>query len=359
MINKQRLIDTFIELVQIDSPSGEEQKFAQFLAEKLTKIGGTVQFDTTGNLIAKFAGAGEPFILNAHMDTVEPGRGIKPIIKGDTIISDGTTIVGGDDKSGITVILETLTSLREDKKTHNPIEVVLTIDEEEGMVGSKNLDYSLLSAKQGLTLDEEGSIANIDISSPGYVFVDAIITGRASHAGVEPEKGISAIKIASEIISQLRLGRIDEETTANIGLIHGGSVRNSIPETVEFHGEIRSRNKTMLKNHMHHFQQVCDTVMQKYPKASIDLSINLAVEGYVFQTDSPLLEKVEKILSEMNLKPNFKHSGGLTDVNNFHKKGIQAVAVGAGCYTPHTTREHVSIPEMLQAAQFCEKIVQT
>ncbi|MBI2600744.1 M20/M25/M40 family metallo-hydrolase [Candidatus Daviesbacteria bacterium] len=357
MVDQKRLVETFLDLVKIDSPSGEEEEMAKELMKRLKTLGFKVLRDTYGNVIGTLDGAGEPIMLNAHMDTVEPGRGIKPIIDGDIIKSDGTTVLGGDPKAGVTAILEALTSVIEDGKKHLPIEVVFTREEESSLGGAINLDYSQISAKRGVTFDGEKELHNIDISSPGYNSVNVTVIGRAAHAGADPEKGLSAIQIASEIISQLQLGRIDKETTANIGLIEGGSARNAVPEKVHFKGEIRSRNKEKLEKHTKHFQEVFDNVLSKYPNAKIDADISREFEAYFFDENHRVIKHIREVFKQMNLSPNLQHSGGGTDVNIFHTHGIEAVVVGTGDFDAHTTREYVVIPQMVQAAEFCQKLI--
>src|SRR3989344_7912376 len=188
MINKNRLVKTFLELVKIDSPSGSEGPISKFVAKKLRGLGFKVVFDNYGNVVAKIPGQGEPFILNAHLDTVEPGRGIKPIVKGDIIKTDETTILGGDDKAGVTAILEALTSIVEGKVKHLPVEVVFTLAEEVGSLGAKNLDYSLISAKRGVAFDGEAEVFNVATGEPGMLKVDLTIIVRSAHARAEPEK---------------------------------------------------------------------------------------------------------------------------------------------------------------------------
>ena len=357
MIRPKRLIKTFLELVKIDSISGKEQEIAKEVAKRLKALGGKVTIDKVGNVIGKFPGGDEPLMLNAHLDTVEPGRGIKPIIKGDKITSDGTTILGGDCKAGLAVILEALASLKEEKTKHLPIEIVFTVQEEINLAGSKNLDYSKLSSKRGLVFDGGPEAERIDISSPTYYRVDITIKGRSAHAGFEPEKGISVIQIAGHILSKLKLGRIDPETTANIGLIQGGSVRNAIPDLVQLYGEIRSRNPKKLEKHSIHFKNVVQRVLNKYSEASIDITIEKEIDGYLLKDDHKMLIFATNVLSQIELEPLYQHSGGLTDANIFHAKGIEVVTVGIGNHLAHTTREYVVIPEMLQSARFCEKAV--
>lgn len=358
MVSKDRLVKTFLELVKIDSPSGQEAEVAKFLARKLEKLGGKAEFDSYGNLIVHFSGQGEPMMLNAHMDTVEPGRGIKPIVEGEIIKTDGTTVLGGDPKAGVAAIIEALTSIKEGGKKHLPIEVVLTRQEELGMIGARNLDYSKVKAKRGVTFDGGEESHKVDISSPGYQRVDAIIVGRAAHAGAEPEKGISAIKIAAEIISKLNLGRIDEETTANIGLIEGGSVRNAVPEKVVIRGEIRSRDMQKLETHTKHFEEVFDGVMKNYPEANLELELEKEFNSYRFNENHRVLEHIKRGFETLGVTPQLHHSGGGTDVNIFHTHGIEALVVGDGDYNAHTTREYVDINQMLLAAQFAEKLIE-
>jgi tripeptide aminopeptidase len=357
MINKKRLIQTFLDLVGIDSPSGEERAVAEYAAKFLRKLGGKVEFDSYGNVIGKFKGEGETMMLNSHLDTVEPGRGIKASVRGDKIVSDGSTILGGDAKAGVAAILEALISLKEDNRQHVPIEVVFTLAEESGLVGATNLDYSKISAKRGITFDGERGVENLTISAPGYNRVDVTIIGRGAHAGAEPEKGISAIKIAAEIIGKLEVGRIDSETTANVGLIEGGSARNAVPERVHFKAEIRSRSLKKLEDHVIHFEEVFKSVMNKYPDAKIELTMQREFDPYIFEESHRVIKQIQDVFKVMKIKPKLEVSGGGTDVNVFHIHGIEAVCVGVGDYEAHTTREYVVVREMVEAAEFCEKLI--
>lgn len=357
MIKRDRLVKTFIDLVKIDSPSGEEQKIAKEIIKRLEALGGNVERDKFGNIIAKFGGVGEPLMLNVHLDTVEPGRGIKPVIQGDRITSDGRTILGGDPKAGVAEILEVLTSLKEEKYKHIPLEVVFTLSEEIGLKGAINLDYSKLTARRGISFDGDKNVATITTSAPGYNRVEVIIIGRGAHAGVEPEKGISAIKIGAEIISRLETGRIDHETTANIGLIEGGSALNAVAERLHFKAEIRSRSLHKLEKHSLHFEEVFNAVMQKYPEAKIELKITREFDPYLFEENHRVIQMAKKALAQIGIKPKLEPTGGGGDVSIFHTHGIEAVCVGVGDYEGHTIREYVLISEMIEAARFCEAIV--
>lgn len=357
MISQKRLVQTLIDLIRIDSPSGEEVQVAREISKRLQEFGCRVQKDKFGNIIAKLEGEGEPIVLETHMDTVEPGRGVKPVIDGDKIHSDGTTILGADPKAGISIILEVLTSLKESKQKHLPLEIVLTREEEIGLNGARNLDYSLISAKYGLILDGDEEIHKIFKSGPGYIRIDATITGRAAHAGVAPEKGISSIEIAAQIISKLKLGRLDFETTANIGTIQGGSARNAVPETTHIKGEIRSLNKRKLVKQAEKAQKIFDTVMLKYPEAKIHLELEEEFGGYKLTAAHKTVKLISDTLVEMDLVPQLLDSGGGTDANIFHTHGIEVVVVGTGTWDLHTTAEYLVIPQFIQAAQFVEKLI--
>ena len=182
MIRRDRIVDTFCELARIDSPSGEEEAMAQHLIAKLEDLGFNVVRDDYGNVVAS-DGGDDPLILSAHMDTVEPGRGIQPSVDGERIVSDGTTILGGDCKAGVAAIIEALESIAEDGVPRNSVEVAFTREEEIGLVGARNLDFSLLSGKEAVVFDGEGPPSQITSSSPEYIGFDFEITGRAAHAG--------------------------------------------------------------------------------------------------------------------------------------------------------------------------------
>lgn len=357
MINKKRLIRTFLDLVKIDSPSGEEGKVAKEVAKRFEKLGGRVEFDGFGNLIAKFTGEGEPLLLNAHLDTVEPGRGIKPKIAGNIIKTDGSTILGADNKAGVALILEALTTAQEDKIKTLPLEILMTLGEEAGLLGALNLDYKRITAKQGVTFDGHADVGNVNIAAPGYYRVGVEIIGRSAHAGVEPEKGISAIEIASKIIASLSLGRIDEETTANVGLIEGGSARNAVAEKTSFQAEIRSRDIEKLENHANHFREVFDRFDKEYSEAILNIEIKKEFNPYKFTEDHPALKRVLDVYKDLKIKPTLEPTGGGSDVNIFNGHGLEVVCVGTGVYDMHTKKETLNISQFVQAAEVCYALI--
>ena len=269
MIDKNRLAETFQSLVSIDSVSREEGRLARELAKSLAKLGAETRFDTagekvggdTGNLIARLKGnaLSSPLLLSAHMDTVEPGKGVTAILQDGVFTSDGTTILGADDKSALAIILETLQVLKEDRIVHGPLEIVLTICEEVGLLGAKHLDYDLLTATYGYVLDATDT-DGIVTRAPAANRLELVVHGKASHAGSAPENGINAIWLAGQAIGGLSLGRVDRETTCNIGVIEGGIATNIVPDKVIVKGEVRSHDPKKL-------QAVTDTIVSAFQKA--------------------------------------------------------------------------------------------
>src|ERR687895_2606114 len=246
MINQDRIKSLLLELVQIDSVSRKERDVAERIKKYCEELGATVEIDdagakvggNSGNVIARFPGTipgAEWIMMSAHMDTVVPGEGVKPIVEGDIIRTDGTTVLGGDDKSGCAVIIETIRCLQEQNVPHAPIDAVFSICEEVGLLGAKHLDMSKVRAKYGIVFDSD---------DPGFLFtrgpsanhLEFKVYGLESHAGVAPEQGISAIKIAAEAIARMKLFRIDDETTANIGVIEGGKATNIVTNLVTLRG---------------------------------------------------------------------------------------------------------------------------
>jgi len=358
LADQERLVKTLMELIKIDSPSGEEDAMDAEVSARLESMGLKVSHDTYNNVIAKLPGEGPPIMLSAHLDTVEPGRGIKPIVDGGVVRSDGSTILGGDCKAGVAIVLEGLAAANESNGGGNrAIEVVFTRHEEGGLVGAHHLDFSMVSATTGIVFDGEGPPNRIILSAPSQNVVTAQITGRAAHAGLEPEKGISALLIAADILGQLPLGRIDEETTANIGRLEGGLKRNIIPEQAFLDGEFRSRSNEKLADLERKFRGVFEEVASRYPEAKIDLDIVNTYQAYNIDAGSEAVAMISRALARMGMKPVLETTGGGSDANVFIEKGITAVPVGIGVRDFHTTWETAVIAEVFQGAQMCEAVI--
>jgi tripeptide aminopeptidase len=326
------------------------------LTGELTRLGFHVERDAHGNLIASEDGA-DPLMLSAHMDTVEPGRGIKPQVVGDRIESDGTTILGGDCKAGLAAIMESLESAAEDDAPRRPVQVVFTRGEEIGLIGAANLDYSMIKCKEAVVFDGNGPVNTITGASPTYIKFDVTVTGRGAHAGVEPEKGLSAIRIASEIISDLPDGRLDDETTFNVGLITGGTVRNAVPVEASFGGEFRSRNTETVDLLRMQVLASLQKAREKYHDAAIREEIEMLFQMYNLDPNEPVVRLVTSLLKSQRLEPDIKPSGGGTDANAMRLNGVDCVVVGMSTNEMHTVREHVIVPDLMATARFCQSLM--
>lgn len=356
MINKNRIVKTFCEISSIDSPSGEEDLISEKLIILLKGFGLNVFKDDYGNVIAN-DGRANPIMLSAHMDTVEPSRGVVPLVEGNNIVSEGNTIVGADAKCGISAILEALQSVKEDKRSIHPIEVVFTKEEEIALLGARNLDFTKIKSKEALVFDSEGPPNRIVSMSPTYVSFDIAVKGRGAHAGVEPEKGLSAILIGSHIMSKMPQGRLDSHTTFNVGLVDGGTVRNAVPEDVIIKGEFRTSDENIISELKLNINEAVSSTKEDFPDALIDLNLNTDFETYSLGSEDSTFIKVKEAINQIGLEPLLKDSGAGTDGNIFRKNGIKAVVVGMGANHMHTLDEYVNITDLFDAARVCEKFI--
>ncbi len=359
MINSQRLAQRFKTFVEIDSLSRHELDVALKIEKILTDMGADICYDTAkdqvngncSNLVAKFKGSvkAEPLFLAGHMDTVGPGNNIKVQFENGVFISDGTTILGADDKSAIAIILEVMDVIFEEKLDHPPIEIVFTVCEEIGLLGAKHFDYSLMNSKFGYILDSTDT-DGIVTKAPGANKIHLKIYGKAAHAGVEPEKGINAIVVASKAVSKLQLGRIDEETTCNLGKIKGGVATNIVPEFVEIHGEARSHDVKKLKTVTDNITKTFYNVAKELQDESGLPRIETIVENDFPNTNIPDDHKAvflaKKAADNIGITLKSKTIGGGADANIFFSKGIVAGVLGTGMTNVHTLNESIDIKDM-------------
>jgi tripeptide aminopeptidase len=365
MINRDRMVKEFCELVAIDSLSLKEREMADLLKTKMADLGFEVYEDdagkkaggNAGNLICRLKGRENvPSILfMAHMDTVVPGLGKKAIVDGDYIKSDGTTILGADDLSGVEIILEAIRSIKEDNVEHGDIEVVFSIAEELGLVGARNLDFSKINSKFGYVLDS-GSKGSVVVGSPFQDVYDITVYGKASHAGVEPEKGINAIVIASEAIAGMKLGRVDEETTANVGAISGGQATNIVCDRVNIKAEARSRNEAKLIEQAEHMKQ-CFLDAAKKHGGNVDFKAERHYAGYKIMKDDPALKLYEEASKMAGAEVNPISMNGGSDANIMNEKGIRTLNISMGAEQYHTVNEVADIKEMIKMAGILVNIV--
>jgi len=345
----------FMELVRIDSESGEEERFIEYLKELFQReLGAECVRDRYGNLIARVPGKGsqaEPLLLAAHADTVKPGKGIEPVVDDEIIRSRQETVLGADDKAGIAEIFAAVKGA----ERHPPLEIVITRSEEIGLLGAKNLDYSLISAQRGFVLDSD-LLEAIIIGGPSHLSIDVEITGRAAHAGMEPEKGISAIRTAALAITKIPEGRIDGETTANIGIIRGGEIRNGVPEKATVQGECRSLNHEKAVHQAELMKQAFEEA-GRATGAHVDIKLDLEYKASQIPEDTPTVELAERAIAAVGLAPEAKVITGGTDASVFNAHGIETVVLGTGAVDEHSKDEHVAIADMERAVQIVQAVL--
>ncbi|MCG8636799.1 MAG: M20/M25/M40 family metallo-hydrolase [Desulfobacterales bacterium] len=372
MINAKRLGDLFTRLAQIDSESRHEAQIAGELETILTGMGAEVVFDDAaekvggdcGNLVAKFKGTVDaaPIFLSGHMDTVVPGKGVKVRFEDGVFRSDGTTILGSDDKSALAIIIEVMQVIAENNLPCPPVEVVFTVCEEIGLMGAKEIDLSLMDSTFGYILDSTDT-EGIVTRAPSANKITAKVYGRAAHAGAAPEKGISAIYTASKAIAQLELGRIDDETTSNLGLISGGMATNIIPEYVEIHGETRSHDVDMLEKITQNIVSTFEETAAALRADGEDLPrVEVIVEQDFPNTNIPedhiAITLARRAAEKLGRPLESKTIGGGADANIFFGKGIVAGVLGTGMTDVHTLNESITLQDMLNTADLVLEILQ-
>ena len=374
-VNYKRMLDTFIEMAKVEAPSFEELPMQQLAEKKLKELGCKVTTDNAGktfktnakgNVIASYPGniKSAPFILAAHLDSVKPCKGIKPVIKGGKVTSDGTTILSADDRAGIAIIFEIIKTLKEQKLSHPPIEVLLTLCEESGMSGAKGLDANKLKSREGLILDSNDNNAII-VNAPAAVVIDVEITGLAAHAGVEPEKGISALEVAAYALSIMKIGRIDPLTVANFGIVNGGDSTNVVMPKLTMKGEARSRNMASLKKQNQHMLECFKKAEKKFTKKvdgkTVKPVINVKItEKYPMLNIPPQSALIKHMVAQAKkhgVKLETKSSGGGYDANILNGKGFLTPIIGIGYRAPHTLGEWLDIKVYNQTADMVLDIV--
>lgn len=369
MVNEKRVVDELIELVQIDSETKNEANIARALKEKFTALGLDVREDDSaektghgaGNLICTLKGnkpGADPIYFTSHMDTVVPGNRIKPIIEDGYIKSDGTTILGADDKAGLAAMLEAVKIIKEQKITHGDIQFIITVGEEAGLVGAKALDRRFIKAKYGYALDSDGLVGDIITAAPTQAKIHVTVHGKTAHAGVEPEKGVSAITIASKAIANMPLGRIDEETTANIGKFEGGTQTNIVCDLVHIEAEARSLVREKMDAQVAKMKKAFQEAAQQMG-GSIQFKSEVMYPNYKFDESERVVQIAKQAVQSIGRTPRLLQSGGGSDANVIAGYGIPTVNLAVGYENIHTTNEKMPIKELVKTAELVVAIIQT
>ena len=375
MINQERLKNFLIELIKIDSLSRKEYNVAMRLKSEMEALGATVSIDdagekvggNVGNLVAHFSGntqRAQALLLSAHMDTVVPGEGIVPILDGDILRTNGRTVLGGDDKSGVAIICEVMRVMKENRLPCSDIDVVFTICEEAGLIGAKCLDVGKLRARTGLVLDSD-SVGFLFTKAPAANRMEFHVHGLEAHAGVCPEKGINAIKVAAEGIAQMHLGRIDDETTANIGVVEGGMAVNIVPNHVILRGEARSHSEEKLNRQTEHMKHCLEEAAARHVleldgkrhSAKVEAKIERDYDRMDVPESAPIVKLVHAAAKSLKLEVKTLATGGGCDANVLNQKGLVVANLSTGMRDIHTVNEWLDLRDLNRSAQMVLEIV--
>ncbi|OPZ81838.1 MAG: Carboxypeptidase G2 precursor [bacterium ADurb.Bin429] len=365
-INRERLLASFVELLHINATSRREGPIARHIEAILTELGASVRHDNAGeaiggevgNLIARLDGGldAPALLLCAHLDTIEPTEALVLRREKGAFASDGTTILGADDRAGVAAILEVVHALTEQGVPYPPLELVFTVAEEVGVMGSMALDTTGLTAAMGFVPDSSGAVGTIITRAPAQQKLEVTIHGKAAHAGMAPEQGISAITVAARAIAGMRQGRIDEETTANIGVIHGGKATNIIADTVQIEGEARSRDPRKLEEQVAHMV-ACFEAAAEETGAQAEITVLDVYPAFNLADDAPAVLAARVAATSLGIQPLTAATGGGSDANFLNARGIPTVILSSGYAQPHCTDERQDEEELVRLAEWLYLIV--
>ncbi len=368
-MDQQKLSDLFLQLVKIDGVSLKERHMADFIKHKLHALKINVREDdaaaklngNSGNLIARIPSKDmdlPPLMLLAHMDTVRSTAEVKPVLENGIIRSDGNTILGADNRAGVALILYVIEEIVGKKRKHRTLEIVFTVAEELGMLGALELDFSALSAKEGLVFDCSAIPGGYVAETPTAIDFKVKCQGKAAHSAVAPEKGINALSMALQVMNQFPVGRIHEKTVANIGTIHGGSADNVVPDQVMFTGEFRSFSASEIERMRKGLESNCQAAGHKIG-GQCDVSFITSFHGFRFDPQMPLVSRLHKMMQQLDLKPNPMIYYGGSDANVLNVRGIQVINMGIGASNPHSNEERIALTDIAKGADIVMRMINT
>lgn len=362
-MNRERLLQRFFQYITCDSESYHERNFCLMMEDELNMLGVMTRRQEIGaligsdgwNIYARLPGQGKPLLLCAHLDTVVPGKGIVPMMKDGIIFSEGNMVLGADDKAGIAAIMEAVQTIVENQLPHRPIEILLTICEETGILGSKLADYQNIDSTEAVVLDDEivGHMVN---QAAAYVKYHFEIQGKRAHAGVCPEKGIHALKAAAECVAQLRCGRISENSVMNVANFLCAGQTNVVPETASFDVEIRSyceeELQLLVSRMIHVVETVCSSYGAKFNKQEERIS-----NAFCISEDTPVIQQTCKALREMGIEPSIERTLGGSDITWLVENGISTINIGVGMRDVHGSGEHILFQDIITTTELLLKLL--
>jgi tripeptide aminopeptidase len=345
----------FLELASIPSPPGEERAVADAVLRYLGDLGLEADEDacgpkigsTMGNIYARVdpAAEGTPLFFCAHLDTVPPSGPLEPVVEDGVVRNAGGTILGADNKSAVVAMLEGVRRVLNENRPHAGIELLFTAKEEVGLIGAYAFDHDRLRARLGYVYDQAAPIGEIILGAPWAQGMQVRYHGRASHSGMFPEEGRSAIQAAARAIADLRLGRVDEETTANVGVISGGTAGNIVPEWCEFLAEARSQDERKLSSFV---QEMLDgfTFAATASDCEVEWELRKSYTGYRFKESDDVVRLAASALERCGFGISYALSGGAADANAFNERGRRCVNLANGMTDIHTPDERIAVADL-------------
>lgn len=365
-VDLERLEALLLELLATPSYAGEETAVAAIVERRLCELGFTVERDNASidiggacdNLIARLPGTTDApaLFLNAHLDTVGRTDGLTPVLRDGIIQTNGQTVLGGDDKTGVTAILEGVAAALAAGVPRPPLELVFTVQEETGLHGARVLELGQFAAPFGFVFDGGVPLGRMTISAPYHAHQTITLHGRASHAGVAPEEGCSAIVCAGHAVAGLQVGRIDDETTCNLGTVAGGTARNIVPDRCVIESEIRSRDAAKLERVAQHFLHAFERAADDFG-CRIEFEHRVLYDGFRIDPDEPVARLARAAVEAAGLAPSFVDGGGGSDANVFCAKGLRCILMPCGQQQPHTPDEHCAVADVAAAARVVAELV--
>jgi len=356
------LISLFLELISIDAVSGDEKPVADFIVRFLTDLGLSPTIDdsaaitgsNTGNVVCKINGGGN-FILLCHMDTARPTKDVKPLFLEDRITSDGTTVLGVDNRAGIAALLYAVKEAVTRNIPIHPCTLVFTTCEETTLLGSQSLtlDSAITS---GFVFDSSLPTGSFVNESCGAVALNITIHGKASHSGISPEKGVNAIQIAVEALAKFPFGRINADTTANIGIIKGGTATNVVPDSVQLEGEIRSKDVAIVEREAQKVKQCFLEAAAKYG-GKADVDIRWDFRPYIISSACSEYQRLVMVMQQLGLEAKASMSWGGSDANSLNAKGIRTINLGIGAQNPHSNDEFICYSDLENSARIALELI--
>ncbi|RJG24081.1 M20/M25/M40 family metallo-hydrolase [Paenibacillus thiaminolyticus] len=371
MVQQDRVVKHFMELVQVDSETKNERGICDVLKQQFEALGLQVTEDDTapvtghgaGNLIVNWpATPGQEgstrLFFTSHMDTVKPGNGIRPQLGEDGYIrSDGTTILGSDDKAGLAAMFEAIRVITETNRPHGQVQFVITVGEESGLVGARAMSAEHLQADLGFALDSNGEVGAIAVAAPTQAKISMEIIGKSAHAGVNPEDGISAIQVASKAIARMPLGRIDHETTANIGRFEGGGATNIVCDYVKLDAEARSIVQSKVEAQVQKMKVALESAAAEYG-ARAEFKSDIVYPAFNFTEKDEVVKLAQRAIERIGSVSRLFHSGGGSDANIFNGMGVPTVNLAVGYEDIHTTSERIHVSDLVRTSELVVALIE-